>query len=70
MADGRAPEPAHIGDGVYVSFDGFHINIAVNHHTNHVVALEDTVMQALMRYGREVDQAFGVQRYGPEAVGG
>ncbi len=48
------PEPRHLGDGVYVSYDGYNINIAVNHHNNHVVALEPAVMRALFEYAREV----------------
>lgn len=48
------PEPRHLGDGVYASYDGYHINIAVNHHNNHVVALEPSVMRALFEYAREV----------------
>jgi len=40
----------HLGDGVYVSFDGFHINLAVNHHENHVIALEPAVLIALEDY--------------------
>ena len=44
----------YLGDGVYVSFDGYHINIAVNDHTNHVVALEPTVVDTLIEYFKEV----------------
>jgi hypothetical protein len=47
-------EPKHIGDGVYVSYDGFHINIAVNHHENHVVALDPEVMEALIKYHEHI----------------
>ena len=47
------PEPRHIGDGVYVSFDGYAIDIAVNHHTNHVVTIEPEVFEALVRYSNE-----------------
>lgn len=48
------PEPRHLGDGVYASFDGYNINIAVNHHNNHVVALEPRVVRGLFEYAREV----------------
>jgi hypothetical protein len=34
---------AHIGDGVYVSHDGFQLWLAVNNHMNNVVALEPNV---------------------------
>lgn len=40
----------YLGDGVYASFDGYQIWLAVNHHDNHVVALEPSVMNALVRY--------------------
>lgn len=40
----------YIGDGVYVSFDGYQIWLAVNDHQNKVVALEPAVMFNLMRY--------------------
>jgi len=42
----------HLGDGVYASFDGYHVNLAVNHHLNHVVALDTDVVQALVGYAR------------------
>jgi len=44
------PEPEHIGDGVYVSFDGSQIWLAVNHHDNLVVALEPEVFRRLLAY--------------------
>lgn len=40
----------YLGDGVYASFDGYHINLAVNHHLNHVIALEPEVIQTLKEY--------------------
>ena len=33
----------YLGDGVYASFDGFQIWLAVNHHENKVIALEPSV---------------------------
>lgn len=65
MPDDRKIEPDHLGDGVYASFDGYHINLAVNHHTNHAVALEASVMRALIDYAQRVDETFGVSLYGP-----
>jgi hypothetical protein len=62
------PEPQHIGDGVYVSFDGFHVNIAVNHHLNHVVSLEPSVLRSLDDYRRSVDLEHGVDRYAPRSA--
>lgn len=53
MAEKKTPQlpPAmYIGDGVYVSFDGYNINLAVNDHRNHVIALESEVMEQLIKY--------------------
>jgi len=47
-------EPLHAGDGVYLSFDGYHINIAVNHHERHAVALEQSVWAQVVRYGQRL----------------
>jgi hypothetical protein len=44
----------YLGDGVYASFDGFQIWLAVNHHLNKVVALEPEVIAALARYTNKV----------------
>lgn len=46
----------YLGDGVYASFDGYHVNLAVNHHENHAVALEPQVLDALTRYVERVRQ--------------
>lgn len=40
----------YIGDGVYASFDGYHIWLAANHHENKVVALEPAVLKRLIEY--------------------
>lgn len=40
----------YIGDGVYASFDGHQIWLAVNNHRNKVVALEPDVMEGLISY--------------------
>ena len=53
------PEPRHLGDGVNASYDGYHINIAVNHHNNHVVALDPSVMRLLFEFAREVSSPQG-----------
>ena len=39
---------AYIGDGVYVSDDGWQLWLAVNHPTNDVVALDPEVCLALI----------------------
>jgi hypothetical protein len=41
---------AYLGDGVYASFDGYQIWLAVNHHENKVVALEPQVFKNLCHY--------------------
>lgn len=43
----------HIGDGVYVSHDGYQVWLAANHHENKVVALEPRVLIALIKYAEE-----------------
>lgn len=40
----------YLGDGVYVSFDGYAIVLAVNHHDNKVVVLEPEVYASLVRF--------------------
>lgn len=47
MADGYT-ELGHLGDGVYLSYDGWQYWLAVNHHENRVVALEPFVAQLLI----------------------
>ena len=44
----------YLGDGVYASFDGYQIWLAVNHHENKQIALEPRVMESLMRYAEKV----------------
>lgn len=44
----------YLGDGVYASFDGYQIWLAVNHHENKVVALEPSVFTALVGYANAV----------------
>ena len=40
----------YLGDGVYASFDGYQIWLAVNHHENKVVALEPSVFDRLYKF--------------------
>lgn len=47
-------EPRYIGDGVYASFNGYHIWLAVNDHRNRVVALEPQVMEALKQFEKDI----------------
>lgn len=41
-------ESTHIGDGVYISHDRFHVWLAANHHENRVVALDPQVLVRMM----------------------
>jgi hypothetical protein len=47
-------EDIYLGDGVYASFDGYQIWLAVNHHENKQVALEPQVLDALVAYANRV----------------
>lgn len=40
----------YLGDGVYASFDGYHVKLAANHHENIVIALEPEVIQTFIEY--------------------
>jgi hypothetical protein len=62
-AQAAATAERHIGDGVYVSFDGFQIWLAVNDHRNRVVALDPSVLQQLVRYAAGINAAYGVQHF-------
>jgi len=51
------PEPQHLGDGVYISFDGYQLWLAANHHSNRVIAIEPRVLLAMVEYARRIDLA-------------
>lgn len=51
------PEPRYLGDGVYVSYDGYHVNIAVNDHNNHAVSLDPGVLQSFLKFSNEIQKA-------------
>ena len=46
----------YLGDGVYASHDGFQIWLAANHHANRVIALEPSVMRALIEYNDYINE--------------
>lgn len=47
----------HLGDGLYVSYDGYQIVISVNSHLNPPVAfLDPDVMDAMVKYIKEINQ--------------
>ena len=43
-------DSTYLGDGVYASFDGYSVWLAINHHENNVVALEPEVLTHLIQY--------------------
>jgi hypothetical protein len=47
-------ENIYLGDGVYASFDGYQIWLAVNHHDNLQLALDPQTMGALLRYAEKL----------------
>ena len=50
-------EQKYLGDGLYVSFDGFQIAIRVNNHANPPVAYMDSnVMDAMVNYINEIKE--------------
>ena len=46
----------YLGDGVYASFDGYQVWLAVNHHENKQVALEPHVFQNLCAYVKMLEE--------------
>ena len=54
MSEEAQEHQSYLGDGVYASFDGYHIWLAVNHHENQVVALEPQVLNALVEYAKRI----------------
>ena len=48
----------YIGDGVYASFDGYAVWLAVNHHDNKVVCLEPEVYANLVRFVDAIPHIF------------
>lgn len=49
----------YLGDGVYASFDGYHIWLHVGSHDSpRLVALEPEVLEALDRYRREIAERY------------
>jgi sulfur transfer complex TusBCD TusB component (DsrH family) len=49
-------ENTYLGDGVYASFDGYQIWLAVNHHENNVVALDPDVFAQLCKYVEKIKE--------------
>jgi hypothetical protein len=49
-------EPRYLGDGVYASFDGFHIWLGL-HAGEQLIALEPAVMAALSDFNLNIRQS-------------
>jgi hypothetical protein len=58
-------QQAYLGDGVYASFDGYQIWLAVNHHENLQVAIEPKVMRQLLAYA---DRVWGATKENSDAM--
>ena len=44
----------YLGDGLYASFDGWHLNLTVDNHENHVISIDPSVMEKLLDYIDEI----------------
>ena len=50
-------EPVYLGDGVYASFNGYHIELRLEDHCNPVVVyLEPPVMKQLIVYFNRINK--------------
>jgi hypothetical protein len=48
-------EPVYLGDGVYASFDGYHICLTLDDHRNPtMIALEPSVFRSLQHYAERI----------------
>ena len=43
-------KPEHLGDGVYIHDEGYRIVLAVNHHENKVISMEEHEIKAFIEY--------------------
>lgn len=56
---GKTLDARHLGDGLYVRYDGYQIAISVNNHRNPPVAYLDMgVMDQMVRYINEVKDLY------------
>jgi hypothetical protein len=67
----RNPPPEYLGDGVYASFDGYHLWLTTGSHeerdASNRIALEPSVYAALVRY--QARAAAAMADPGPEDPG-
>lgn len=63
------PQPRYIGDGVYASFDGYHIWLLTGSHdpakADDRIALEPQVLEALDDYRRSLATFHDAPQYAP-----
>lgn len=52
----------YLGDGVYLSNDGYQLWIAVNHHSNKAVAMEPEVFEAFIVEGAKMFLELGMPK--------
>ena len=45
-------DPQHLGDGVYVHDEGFRLALAVNHHDNIVIYMEENEILNFIEYAK------------------
>lgn len=58
MAMGDDKHHRYLGDGVYASFDGYHIWLRTgSHDAEPAIALEPAVIEALLEYRRDMHAA-------------
>lgn len=50
----RPDHGEYLGDGVYVSFDGYQLWLAEGHHEHRVIALEPEVFNKLVAYSKRI----------------
>jgi len=48
-------KPDYLGDGVYVHDEGYQLALAVNHHENKVVYLDDVTLRSLINYAKRAE---------------
>ena len=57
---------AHLGDGVYASFDGYHIILDLRAQDSSRIALEPEVFNALLKYRESLVVKTGEENVQPE----
>jgi len=52
--NGKVNKSMYLGDSVYASFDGYHVWLGLDDHTNQVIALDPQVYTALVLFVENV----------------